>query len=100
MSWFDDLKTRVEQSSEYKEIGEYLRGRAVEEVVKVVKPPTGNLTPLEIAQGRVGSPPADMVIQPSTQYQQSMGMMNSMSPGMMLGIAAAGLVAVYFLVRK
>lgn len=69
IGWLDDLGTRISQAAdtakatpEYATIETYLKTRAVEEVVKVIKPPTGNLTAAQIAAGQTGQPQQNQVI--------------------------------------
>jgi hypothetical protein len=56
MGWFDDLQARVSESKEIATITDYLKGRAVDELVKTLEPSRGNLTAAELAQGQTGAP--------------------------------------------
>lgn len=64
MGWFDDLRARVEQSQEYKDISSYLQNRAVDAVVKVIEPPKGNQTAAQISSGQAGAAAQNAVIVP------------------------------------
>lgn len=58
MGWMDDLQVRAEQAvqSVQTDVTTYFSTRAKEELVKVVAPPTGNLSAEEIAAGQRGGP--------------------------------------------
>ena len=57
MSWYDDLKTRVEQeaSNAWTDVQSYLANQARDAVVKVGQEQLGNLSQLDLDKGKAGS---------------------------------------------
>ena len=74
-------------------IGEFLKSNASNLFVKQGPPPTGNLTPAQIAAGQTGSPPP--IAAPASGAVASM-MSNPMIPMLAIG----GLLAVVLLMKK
>lgn len=60
MNFFDDLRTRVEQSvnATVQDFNSYVQNQIVDPIVKVGKAATGNLSEAEIQAGKTASPPA------------------------------------------
>lgn len=59
MGWFDDLKTRAEQSFDNfgSDIGDYIKNRLTDAAVKVGEPAKGNQSEAQIAAGQAGGQP-------------------------------------------
>lgn len=59
MNFFDDLRTRVEQSAQsfQGDVKSYIENQIVTPAVKIGKAATGNLSEVEIKAGHVAAPP-------------------------------------------
>jgi hypothetical protein len=92
MGWFDDFTARITESKEAQTISDYLRGRAVEELVKVAAPPKANLTEAQIAMGQTGEP------QPSQAIAVPAALQTDTAKIVMIGLA--GLAGLYLITRR
>jgi len=72
MSFFDNIKAQA--STAVGQLGsnvqDYISSNVTAAFVKVGAPPTGNLTPAQIAAGQTGTPPA--IVQPASMMQNAM----------------------------
>lgn len=97
MGLLDDIKKAGEEAA--KKLGsnvqDYLKSNVTAAFTKVGEPPTGNLTPAQIAAGQTGQAQQAAIAAPASGMQQVMGNM-----GMILPIVAGLVVLALVLKRK
>lgn len=94
MGLFDDIKAQAQTAVGQlgSNVQDYIKSNVSAAFVKVGQPPTGNLTPAQIAAGQTGQPPA--IVPPASAMQ------NAMSSAMPYLPIVAGLVVLAIVLKK